>query len=132
MGVILSGVSVYIFRKRNMAEVYDSLLNRGYTERIEKHNNKKHKNKGVANEAFKSEKINSVSKIKRQTVNSTLQVNPTVNNRNSKPRDSEFTVPLNSFPNNSKGLTTILEAKSDNDSFKIVKELYYTFSNETI
>lgn len=132
LGVILSGVSVYIFRKRNMAEVYDSLLNRGYTERIEKYNNKKHKNKAVTNESLKLEKIESVQKIKSQAVNRTLPANSTVKYGNSKPRDSELTVPLNTFSNNGEGLTTILEAKVDNDNFKIIKELYYTFSNETI
>lgn len=135
-GIILAGVSVYVFRKRNMAEVYDSLLNRGYVQRIEKRNNKKSKKYENVNKAVTSEmndsipKVNTSIKSVRDKQNSDL-TQPLKNNIDYS-SNSGYTTPLNVSYDGKDGLTTMLETQISNDNFKIVKELYYSFSKETI
>lgn len=136
LGIILAGVSVYVFRKRNMAEVYDSLLNRGYVQKIEKRKNKKTKKYENASKAVASDMNDSIPKV-NISINSvsdkhTSTLTQPLKNNIDYSSNSGYTTPLNVPSDGKEGLTTMLETQISNENFKIVEELYYSFSKETI
>lgn len=119
LGLLLGILAVVLFYTKNMAEVYDALLNRGYVERIEK--------RRKAREA-KHANNNGVANASAQTFGN--QVTP-----------SNVSVEINRSDNNS-GQTTFLNSENYGNTgvlddsvqtdFRIVKKLRYSFSKEVI
>lgn len=119
LGLLLGILAVVLFYTKNMAEVYDALLNRGYVERIEKR--RKSREAKHANN-------NGVANASAQTFGN--QVTP-----------SNVSVEINRSDNNS-GKTTFLNSENYGNTgvlddsvqadFRIVKKLRYSFSKEVI
>lgn len=119
LGLLLGILAVVLFYTKNMAEVYDALLNRGYVERIEK--------RRKAREA-KHANNNGAANASAQTFGN--QVTP-----------SNVSVEINRSDNNS-GQTTFLNSENYGNTgvlddsvqtdFRIVKKLRYSFSKEVI
>lgn len=143
LGVLLAISAVVTFYTKNMAEVYDALLNRGYTERIEKRKRiKQAKRKNASavnvNQAAMPQTVappQSQPKSAAPPVRASLDVGASANVQN----NSGNTVLLN---NNNSGQTTLLDSKTSGETtvldnsiqseFKIIKHLEYTFAKEVI
>lgn len=144
LGVLLAISAVVTFYTKNMAEVYDALLNRGYTERIEKRKRikqAKRKNASAVNVVNQAAMPQTVAPPQRPPksaappVRASLDVGASANVQN----NSGNTVLLN---NNNSGQTTLLDSQTSGETtmldnsiqseFKIIKHLEYTFAKEVI
>ncbi len=143
LGVLLAISAVITFYTKNMAEVYDALLNRGYTERIEKRKRIKQAKRKKAsavnvNQAAMPQTVappQSPPKSAAPPVRAGLDVGAYANVQN----NSGNTVLLN---NNNSGQTTLLDSQTSGETtvldnniqseFKIIKHLEYTFAKEVI
>ena len=142
LGVLLAISAVVTFYTKNMAEVYDALLNRGYTERIEKRKRikqakrKKASAVNVINQTAMPQTVaSSQSPPKSAPVRASRDVGASANVQN----NSGNTVLLN---NNNSGQTTLLDSQTSGETtvldnsiqseFKIIKHLEYTFAKEVI
>ena len=142
LGVLLAISAVVTFYTKNMAEVYDALLNRGYTERIEKRikqaKRKKASAVNVINQTAMPQTVassQSPPKSAAPPVRASRDVGASANVQN----NSGNTVLLN---NNNSGQTTLLDSQTSGETtvldnsiqseFKIIKHLEYTFAKEVI
>lgn len=118
LGLLLGVLAVILFRTKNMAEVYDALLNRGYVEKMERRR-----------------KSRDAKRSQNSSVAEASQVNQTLTNL----QNTGAQVPQTA---NRSGSTTLLDVGSYNETgvlddsvqtdFRIIKKLRYSFSKEVI
>lgn len=150
-GVVLAIVAAYVFKKQNMAEVYDSLLGRNYVQRAEARQKRKDERKGkngVANYSSAA-RMEGVSGTFQENAGAQVEENAPANGapprENAEIPESEMpTVPLDGqayvnpsnietvplYPEDSNE-TTVLNSDQNGD-FRIVKALEFMESEEII
>ena len=124
LGVILAITAVFVFFKKNMAQVYDALLDRGYQERL-----RRHKHTVASAPATPSGPAVQPRQVQPRTV-------PTCSAAASAGDHSGNTMPLDQnaavkTPAEHSGQTTLLQADAQAD-FQIMKSLRYAYSKEII
>lgn len=151
VGIALGIATIRSFYTRNMAEVYDALLGRNYVARIEKRKNKKLKKLNRAQASAEQTGNIGTGASVYPTGNTAAPVTAGTNSGNtvmlsptqasaSAMNSGNTTVLRNEQQFNSvssgnafsSGETTVLDPPVSNDSFKIVKEIFFLASNETI
>lgn len=144
-GLILAILTVYIFFNKNMAEVYDSLLDRNYVEKL---NKKSKANKNQAKyqvEEISNKVTNQVPKKNATEQSIKHSANSSINSAVQKSYNSGNTAYLgrnvggNQFNNGNtallnsqQGETAPLVNKKGSKGFVVTKDLTYTYTNETI
>ena len=151
IGFVLSIITVRSFFSRNMAEVYDSLLGRGYVEKLERRKNKKNR-KIPVNATLSGTMANPMMPDSSPAAagNAAPAPIPIIGANQSQPpaanqsvNSGNTTVLTNEKvyvgPNNnieqfdvSSGQTTLLTTQTSDKRLNIVKELYFIASNETL
>ena len=117
LGVILAITAVFVFFKKNMAQVYDALLDRGYQERL-----RHHKHTAAPAPATPSGPAVQPRQVQPRTV-------PAGDHSgNTMPLDQNAAVKT---PAEHSGQTTLLQADAQAD-FQIMKSLRYAYSKEII
>ena len=117
LGVILAITAVFVFFKKNMAQVYDALLDRGYQERL-----RHHKHTAAPAPATPSGPAVQPRQVQPRTA-------PAGDHSgNTMPLDQNAAVKT---PAEHSGQTTLLQADAQAD-FQIMKSLRYAYSKEII
>lgn len=124
LGVILAITAVFVFFKKNMAQVYDALLDRGYQERL-----RHHKHTAAPAPATPSGPAVQPRQVQPRTVPTGSAVAPAGDHSgNTMPLDQNAAVKT---PAEHSGQTTLLQADAQAD-FQIMKSLRYAYSKEII
>ena len=122
-----------------MYEVYDALLNRGYTEKIEKRKAKK-ESKNAAKRKADIQNGTAGSMYSGNELTSSFDMPMPQQGEMPKPPSqpgykdySDKTVPLNQPPTvQETGQTTLLNSNDANEDFTVTKTLHYSSTSETI
>lgn len=127
LGVILAITAVFVFFKKNMAQVYDALLDRGYQERL-----RHHKHTAAPAPATPSGPAVQPRQVQPRTVPTGRAASPAGDHSgNTMPLDQNATGNGVKAPAEHSGQTTLLQADAQADS-QIMKSLRYAYSKEII
>lgn len=127
LGVILAITAVFVFFKKNMAQVYDALLDRGYQERL-----RHHKHTAAPVPATPSGPAVQPRQVQPRTVPTGRAASPAGDHSgNTMPLDQNATGNGVKAPAEHSGQTTLLQADAQAD-FQIMKSLRYAYSKEII
>lgn len=127
LGVILAITAVFVFFKKNMAQVYDALLDRGYQERFQRH-----KHTAVPASALPNGPAVQSRPVRPRTVpTGSAAVLAVDHSGNTMPLNQNATDNEAKTPAEHSGQTTLLQANAQAD-FQIMKSLRYAFSKEII
>lgn len=127
LGVILAITAVIVFFKKNMAQVYDALLDRGYQERLQRY---KHTAAPVLTTP-NGPVVRPKQVLPRTVSTGNAAVSAGDHSGNTMPLDQNATDNEVKAPAEHSGQTTLLQADAQAD-FQIMKSLRYVYSKEII
>lgn len=135
-GIVLAVISVIVFFKKNMAEVYDFLLGRNFSEKFNKSSTKNKTPQNITSrnkEMHNKKEYNAPVQMKnapiRQPANYAKRMDQ-INTENTQKNAKSFNSGNTTVLGKNQGSTTVLNDKKKD--FVVTKDLTYTYTNESI